>query len=317
MAKVSESTGKTQLNSELKAGLDVLSLSQTITFTLYNRFVLPVDGYVFWIKDQVAPTVDVKGSFHYATRIEQNADEFLGKNQVIFTAQSEIQFFNTVQPNQLYIATFGNLRFSFSERAPLYVQAGLYHYQGEAINPAMYSQIVDNPATLNTLQVVSNSMPIWLALSTVMPVYPAHLVPQNAIPPYAAVDIPDTSPLASAPYLDNNSNHNQLVMDKVQITIYGIRNNDALDFQDYVFQYSLNTELFGISNMPIIRDRKRTQSEIGAIAIKKYIEFDINYYQKRAQAIARQLITSATAGVAPDPYGVLDVNFTLNQSVMA
>lgn len=325
MAKVSESTGKTQLNSELKAGLDTLSLSQTITFNLYNRFVLPVDGYIFWIKDQVAAPVKVKGSFHYSTRLEQSADEYLGRNTVIFTAQSEIQFFNNIAPNQIYIAslTVGTapntrtLKFAFGERAPLYLQAGLYHYTGEAIYPAMFPQVLDSPALLSTLPVLSNSMPIWLALAAVMPIYPAHLVPQNSIPPYASIEISDTVPLASAPYLDYTSNHNQLVKDIVEITIYGVRNNDALDFQDYVFQQSLNTETFGIMNIPIIKDRKRVQKEIGTIAIKKSMDFEINYYQSRAQAIARQLITSATCPVTIENYGILDANFILNQSVLA
>ncbi len=101
-----------------------------------------------------------------------------------------------------------------------------------------------------------------------------------------------------------------------EITIYGIRNNDALDFQDYVFNQSLN-EIFGIMNMPIIRDRKRTQKEIGAIAIKKVIEFEINYYQSRAQSIARQLITSPNITVSTDVYGILDSTFVLNQSMLA
>ena len=46
--------------------------------------------------------------------------------------------------------------------------------------------------------------------------------------------------------------------------------------------------------MPVIRDHKRTQAEIMAIALKKSIEFDVSYYQQTADAIARQLITSAT-----------------------
>ncbi|HET8685026.1 MAG TPA: hypothetical protein VFM18_00005, partial [Methanosarcina sp.] len=103
MAKVSESLNKTQLNSALKDGLETLSLSQALTFKLYNRYVLPVDGYVFWIRDQVATPVVVKGSFHYGTRLEQNVDEYLGRNNVIFTSETEIQSFNSIQPNQIYI----------------------------------------------------------------------------------------------------------------------------------------------------------------------------------------------------------------------
>ncbi|HET8687074.1 MAG TPA: hypothetical protein VFM18_10470, partial [Methanosarcina sp.] len=141
--------------------------------------------------------------------------------------------------------------------------------------------------------IATNSLPIWLALNGLMPVYPAFLAPTNLRPPYATVSIPETLPIQAAPYIDNTSAHWQLVQDKVKITIYGERNNDALDFQDYVFQNSLDTENFGISNMPIIKDEVRTQSELGILAIKKSFELEINYYQNRALQVARQLITSA------------------------
>ena len=40
---------------DLAAGVDMLSIQQEITFTRYIRLVLPLDGYVFWVKaDMVA-----------------------------------------------------------------------------------------------------------------------------------------------------------------------------------------------------------------------------------------------------------------------
>ena len=50
MATVSESAAsKTQLASGLAQGVETLSLSQEINFTLYVKLVLPLDGYVFWV----------------------------------------------------------------------------------------------------------------------------------------------------------------------------------------------------------------------------------------------------------------------------
>jgi hypothetical protein len=86
--------------------------------------------------------------------------------------------------------------------------------------------------------------------------------------------------------------------------MYGLGNQKALDFQDYVFQYSLNTDVIGVMNMPVIRDEKRTQSEMSVVAMKKSFEIEISYYQTRVNNVARQFIRSAipTFLVAPDPY---------------
>ena len=80
----------------------------------------------------------------------------------------------------------------------------------------------------------------------------------------------------------------------MKITIYGLTNKSALDYLDYVLQYTLSDSAgFGVMNMPVPKDDKRTQEEMAVIAMKKTIIFDVNYYQTRAQDLARQLITSA------------------------
>jgi hypothetical protein len=79
----------------------------------------------------------------------------------------------------------------------------------------------------------------------------------------------------------------------VRITLYGTRNFSALDFVDCVNQYSLDTDLIGIMNLPTVRDEKRTQSELSTIAMKKSVEFVVSYYQQRANDVARQIILSA------------------------
>ncbi|ECP0802337.1 hypothetical protein FYO77_25455, partial [Salmonella enterica] len=64
-----QQTAKTELNAALTQGLDDISRFQVVTFTKYIRKVLPLDGFVFWVKASVlssAPdsepdTVNVKG----------------------------------------------------------------------------------------------------------------------------------------------------------------------------------------------------------------------------------------------------------------
>ena len=51
MATVSETIGAPQeLASGLQLGTTTLSQNQTLSFVLYRRLVLPVDGFVFWVK---------------------------------------------------------------------------------------------------------------------------------------------------------------------------------------------------------------------------------------------------------------------------
>jgi hypothetical protein len=48
-----QQTAKTELNATLTQGLDDLSRFQVVTFTKYIRKVLPLDGFVFWVKASV------------------------------------------------------------------------------------------------------------------------------------------------------------------------------------------------------------------------------------------------------------------------
>ena len=295
MANVNESIVTSSMQSELNAGLNTVSGNQEITFYKYTRAVLPVDGYVFWVKDLITPPLIVQGSLHYSTDQQQRTDETIGINKVIFTTQQEVEDFNVIAENSTYIGQIDLIRFAFTSRGNKYQNAGTYHYRGDAIYPAMYSQIIDNPSVPLDLgsAIATNSMPIWLSLNSKMPIYPENLVPSNILPPYAAIEIKDTKSLQSAPYIEKNSSHDQLLTEKVKVIMYGLRNDQALDYQDYILNYSLNYGQIGIQNMPIIVDEKRGQSELGIIAQKKSIEFEINYYQSRALAIAQQLILTA------------------------
>jgi hypothetical protein len=305
MPRISESErDPTQLAGALRDGIETLDLGQEVTFQAYTRVVLPVDGYVFW-----SPTIQkvVKGSLHYAQEIEQNEDELFGLANVTFTSECKITDFTDAPINTLWVARQGDFRYAFSQQQGFYSQAGLWHYFGRSVFPALASQLLDRPDSIDPKRAVtSNSLALWLALNTWsspfnggfktgITLYPSFLTEPNLAPPYGAVHIgeDDTYPLQSTPYIDAERNHYQLVADRVQITLYGLQNDEALDFVDAVNSYSALTGNFGIMNVPVIRDAKRTQTELQAIAMKKVVEIEVSYYQTRIAQLARQLILSA------------------------
>lgn len=325
---------QSQLESTLKAGLSVISQDQAITFRRYLKVVLPLDGYVFWVRDRllspsallntsppnsspfgaaprVASTAEdlvVQGSLHISTENQQDADESSSTNRVVFTAKESVNDLNDIAPTEMWIATHGDYRFAFSSRRGYYRQADLYHYTGDAVYPVMEAQIIDGVEQLDTSLIVSNSLPIWLSMQLVMPVYPAFLVPDNLRPPYASVRVdPDTTQaIGMAPLLGPTSSHSQLVRERVHITVYGLRNASALDYLDYILAQSLG-DRFGILNSPVPRDEHRTQTELSILAQKKSFDVEVNYYQSTARDIARQLILQAIptfyigGGVSPVP----------------
>lgn len=325
------------LAADLKAGLDAISANQTVRFTRYVRLVLPLDGYVFWVKADLlsasallnasplnvwapnqaqriavpATYLDAAGSLHYSTETKQEEAQTYGLNRVVFTSKTEIQDLNEIASNELYIGQIDAVRFAFSARGSFYRQAGLYHYVGMAIYPDMGPQIVDAIDGFDASNViVSNSLPIWLGLNgyasvegfaNPLTLYPSFLVPANLAPPFGGVHIaPETTrAIAGAPLIGATGSHSQLVQERVKITLFGLRNFNAMDFVDAVNAFSLETDLIGIMNQPTIRDEKRTQAELGTIAMKKSIEYDVNYYQGTARNVARTLIAQAFVAVTP------------------
>jgi hypothetical protein len=322
MPTVSEAvdTSLPPIGALLSDGIDQF-LYQEVTFTKYVRVILPLDGFVFWVKagllsdssligsgaTNTASTITAKGAIHSMSSQGQDEDATYATNDMVFTTVSEIYDFNLVSNNELYIGSHDGLRFAFNTRGMYSPNAKLYHYTGIAVLPIMESQIIDDVTGFDTSSlVVSNSLPLWLAmngyekknyetLDNKITLYPSFLVPTNVTPPYGVVhNLQETVVGVSAiSVFDKNGSSSQLVMEHVRITLYGVRNNGAVDFLNFVRQYSLNTDDFGISNIPIIRDDKRIQSELSLIAQRKIIEFDINYYQSRVMDVSRQLIKSA------------------------
>ena len=331
MASIAETSGaKAELGAGLAEGVATLSLNQTVNFTLYVKMILPIDQYVFWINgslltdtalynaaqynrlefDNLDPApmpsrqLSARGSLHFASDVNQLEDSTPTHNHMIFTSVDPVVDFNEVNPLLMYIARENGVKFAFNQRGQFYKQADLYHYRGDALYSVMGTQVIDSMTDFDTISpIVSNSLPVWLGLNKFFPVYPSFLVPQNAKPPYAAVDInpAQTSAIQAFPLLDQNSNPMQLVKDSVKITIFGKRNNDALNFASYVFQYSLDTDAIGVMNMPVIQDEKLPQSEFSIIAMKKSILFEVSYFQTTVNDLARQLILSAFINVTIAP----------------
>lgn len=290
MSLMEESQAVSQAGGALRDGLEVLDANAEIEFQSYTRTVLPLDGYIFW-QPKVKKTF--KGSLHVSQEIQQNLDETIGYATVLFTSLERITDFQG-NLNTIWIASFGGFRYSFSSQQGFYNQAGLWHYIGHSIVPAFASQILDRPGVIDTTQaVVSNSLPLWLHLNTYesplydqiptsgVTLYPSDLVEPNLVPPYGVVDIGenDTRAIQAVPYIDAQRNHWQLASDTVRITLYGLQNNAAQDFFDFVLNYSRMTDNFGVMNMPIIRDAKRTQAELQTIAMKKTMVWEVSYYQ--------------------------------------
>lgn len=330
---VTEATDyQSPINAALKQGVGTVSLQQEITFTLYVRLILPLDGYAFWVRADLvsqsalfnvmgynavpfnnslaiktpASVFTVQGSLHYATEKQQVEDETYAINRVIFTSEERIEPLNDVNPNTLWIAEFNGLTFGFGSHGNYYEASRLWHYTGDALYADMQTQVINKLSDFDQSQIVSNSLPIWLSMNNyvqkawepfgnIIPLYPSFLVPQNISPPWGSVHIASDTTLAIGivPYYDDQYNQWQLTQEHVRVTLYGVNNSQALAFAGFVQQWAANYEDFGIMNIPTVRDEKRTQREFDTISKKKTIEFDINYYQSRTNTIARQLIKEA------------------------
>jgi len=290
-------TSESQMASALKQGYTQLSANETITLEKYVRFILPLDGYVFWIKASQlvypyppgtqtvtnAPnTITVQGSFHYSSTQVQKSDNSTGIQDVILTTDYELVDFDTLQPSEMYIGLYASFRFGFSKQGNYYQQSNLWHLRGQAIYPYMETQIVDDLSTFDTSSViVSNSLPIWLAMNAYAPVYPSFLVPENLTPPYivAMIEPSETKSLQPIPWV-NTEGIWQLAKDKVHLIIYGMRNEEVQNYVQYIIQQSLYPGLFGILQAGFsVQDEKVLQSELNVIAEQKRITLDISYNQ--------------------------------------
>ncbi|GGA00453.1 hypothetical protein [Dyella caseinilytica] len=304
-----------QMAAALDAGIATLSGNQSITFQQYTKVTLEQDGTVFWV---AASTVcNFHGSLHYITDRHQDEDQTVAANRFIFTAEQEITQLNSVSPSSMWIGTWttdgGSLQIAFADRGSFYQQSDLWHYSGYAVYPAMASQVQGNEANLPEGPVVTNSLPIWLAQNSyqgiTVPVYSSFLVPDNIQPPYIVAHIePDSTEVLGAFPIQNGPGTvipdsgsaplyeyttTQLCAEDVRLTLYGFTNSQARAYLQALIDNSWN-DVYGFCTSPVIKDDKRTQAEIAALAMKKRIEFRASYNQSSADAIVRRFIVSAS-----------------------
>lgn len=316
MAQLDELTGTSSaLHDALAAGIADISQATTVTFTVYQKLVLPLDGFVFWVRTS---TFDQSGAVHWLTEREQEESETRARNVVIFTTTERIEDLNQSNNQILVVGDLIGRKFAFGRHNWYFPQAGIWHYQGDGLPASLDTQLVDDPSQLDpTKLIVSNSLPAWLALVSYDPVwvswpvdrnphvtlYPSYLVPDNQPPPYGAVHIEPSRTEAlqtTAMWLTPTYDHYQLTREAVRVTLYGCNNDMAADFLDLALQYSLDTDAFGLMNMPTIRDGKKTWSDGMVIGQEKVIDFEVSYVQTRINDVARQLITEAIATILPD-----------------
>jgi hypothetical protein len=316
----------TPIGGVLHAGVETISYDQRIIFTMYIRLILPADGFVFYVRSDLQSSSSTwqaaqaavaalglpasftaKGSLHYGSEVSQDEAQTYAVNTIELTSQQELAPLNRVAPLVVYLSEVGGVRYAFSDRGKFYRQADIWHYGGDAIYPDVDSIVIDDAALIDTGDVVvSNSLPFWLGLLTyaipALPIpnpgivlYPSYVVPKNLPPPYGAVHIEpgSTVGISSAPSFRPGGFQHQLCSDEVTVTLFGLRNDQALQFIAWVGQYSLFTGNFGVMNIPVISDEKRGQTELNAIAQKKTVKFQVDYYQARAVAYGTNLIKSA------------------------
>lgn len=295
---------QSQLAATLQSAVETISSDQHITFRLYVRQVLPLDGFVYWINaaivspeelerlglTSVSAEISVQGSLHRQAVTEQNDVTSRDVNNIIFTPTQQIDDFNVESPDSLYLGEYDGTQFAFSRMESKYTQAGIFHYRGRAVLPTMRTQIIDDPGDIPDELIISNSVPIWLSMKQFATVFPSYLTPSNLKPPYIVADVQNTTALQLAPNYHGRFQH---VQDRVRITLFGFNNQRALEFLDHVVRRAVDDEEYGITNMPVITDGKAGQVEIGVLAQLKYIDFDINYYQATVRDIAEKLITEA------------------------
>jgi len=304
--------GKDPLEAALAEGIESISQDFELTFTLYNRVVLPLDGLVFWVA--TATTEQVYGAFHFAINTQQDEACTEGVVDSVFTTQMEIDDLIASGPTTKWIASIDGLLIAFTKTTKFFQPANTYHYVGRALLPTEASQVVTTAPNVHLL-IASNSLPAFILLNTYTPpysspyiptalptIYPSYLVPANTKPPYATVHIERSEPLAPIPLLDANSNPYQLTSDDVKITMFGLSNNQAALLRDAIVQFSQDQEVIGLQgDIGAIRDERAPQSDFLIIAQKKTLSFRVAYTQNAVIAFARKVFKTVPVDYHPTP----------------
>jgi hypothetical protein len=334
MPQINETAGlpPNQLYAALLAGIEDISQQAEVTFATYTRRVLPLDGFVFWLR---TGQFNQQGMLHHTATRAQNEDDTVTTDNVVFTTISPIVALNEANTQTLIVGTIEGVRYAFLAHGAFASQAGIWHYTGASVVATLATQLIDDPDQLPKDLIVSDSLPAWLSLidytpiwlipsNPLIPLFPSFAVPDNLAPPFGAVHIEPSAirymqaaptllttwqPTLDGygkPILDGNGNpvlhaetrHTQLVSEQVRVTLYGCGNRAALAFLDLVLRFSYDQNIIGMMNpMPAVRDDKRTWPEGMILAQKKVIDFAISYNQSAIYDQAQNLINAATTAI--------------------
>lgn len=328
MFAVGREPSLTALQSAVKGGVEDISQYEETSFVRYSKVRNPYDGSVFWVLVPESQK-SFQGSLHMTTNTLQEEVSVFALNYVVFTTNQEISELNTIQPTDMWVCEFTTpsgvaLKVGFSERTSFYHQAGAWHYRGDALYPQMGTQLVDSQDQIPLAgPIVSNSLPIWLAFEfylnsipsfqkadpILLPHYASYLIPDNIQPPYVAVHIEpdDTKPLGYFPMVVEQTSEvdplnrvyetDQLSEDKVILTLFGLTNEQAVQYVNFLVQRSVDYDEFGFMDSPVIKDDKKTQTEFAILAMKKRVILRVSYYQATARAILQRLIVKASCSI--------------------
>lgn len=298
----------TPLHHSLKGGLDDISYNEDVIFHEYRRKVLPLDGFLFWVKTYVSRTVS--GSLHVSTHSQSTEIENYDLSQLVFSTTENIHTFHSTQADRVWVGHVGPIRFLIGAQKNTFKEAGLFHYSAETIPPSHRPQFIETEAELDGYTpVVGTSLPLFLSLPTDttpalnwcpwpkdVPVFPSFSAPDNQEPPYIIVhNDPHKVQSAGMGAVDPlTGDTHQILQEHVRLTLVGLPHTQAANVRDYILHWALlHSDVLGIVNTPVLTDEKRALNEASALAMIKTLELDVMYSQNTVRHTALKLINTA------------------------
>src|SRR5690242_11561316 len=134
------------LHDALLAGIADISQQQSVSFGVYTRYVLPLDGFVFWLK---TGEISAQGSIHWMSERYQDESETATRNSIVFTTGSGLSDLNNGPTDSLLVGDVEGQRYAFTRQGWFYPPASIWHYTGDALQPSELTQLIDHPSQLN------------------------------------------------------------------------------------------------------------------------------------------------------------------------
>lgn len=307
--------GDTDNNGLLTAQIDAATatISQGRQFSLvkYTKYTNPADGYVYWLNSGESELV--AGSLHNSANQDQQQDETINRNGIIFTTMKPIKSFDAIAPDEMHVLSVtlddpalvdsGPLLIGFNIANNYHEQSGAYHYVGQAVYPQFRQFFIDDVDDFAASLLATNSLPIILALGNYIdvPLYAAYAVPPNLETAYISVDIQASQSLQAVPAYYETATQSgtsyyvdQFKRDQIELIAYNVTQATAQKLVYQICALSDRLGTYGLANIPSWSEVDRVQSEYGLRANKKGLRMSINYWLSTAQTQLQKTITEAT-----------------------